>query len=346
MQFLVGNNGGTKGITILNDGEVRVGEYGASNPTPTLTVSHNSNSLPNSTDLFFGGFGISRNKATNVTTGDSLGGISWFGSAGSPDVLGPFAAIGAICAADPGGGASTIGDLVFYTTPSGRTGVERARILSGGNVGIGTDAPNAKLNIISTTEQQRIGYDASNYYSTTVGSTGGVTFNAVGSGSAFTFSDPVTITNATITNLTLPTNGQILLTVPTSDGHATGPTTNAFVSGYTSSAIGDLVYLDSSGKWQKTDADALATTTGLLGIALAVAATDASLLVALPGSFVYATAFPTLTIGAPYYVGETPGAISATIPTGADNAVRVVGFAIHADKLFFNPSSDVATVVA
>lgn len=150
----------------------------------------------------------------------------------------------------------------------------------------------------------------------------------------------------TITNVTLPTNGQVLLTAPTTDGHATGPTTSSFVSGYTSSAVGDLVYLDSNGKWQKTDSDVLGTTTGLLGIALAVAAADAALLVALPGSFVYATAFPALTIGAPYYVGETAGAIQSTIPTGADNAVRVVGFGVHADKLFFNPSSDTSTVVA
>jgi hypothetical protein len=62
----------------------------------------------------------------------------------------------------------------------------------GGTLGIGITTPqSAKLHIISTTEQQRTGYDASNYYSTTVGSTGGVTFNAVGSGASFTFSDNV-----------------------------------------------------------------------------------------------------------------------------------------------------------
>ncbi len=134
--------------------------------------------------------------------------------------------------------------------------------------------------------------------------------------------------------------------LPTVDGTATGPVTSAFVSGYTSSAIGDLVYLDSSGKWQKTDADSTTTAYGLLGIALAVAATDAALLVALPGAIVYATAFPTLTIGATYYISETAGAISASIPTGADNVIRVVGFGVHADKLFFLPSSDVQTTVA
>lgn len=147
----------------------------------------------------------------------------------------------------------------------------------------------------------------------------------------------------TITNITLPTNGQVLLTVPTTDGHATGLTTSAFVSGYTSSAVGDLVYLDSSSKWQKCDANTLALYNGLLGIALAVAATDASLLVALPGSFVYATAFPTFTVGSPIYMSETAGAVTQTAPTTTDAATRVIGWGIHADKMYFNPSQDYTT---
>lgn len=57
----------------------------------------------------------------------------------------------------------------------------------------GTGVPDAKLHIVSTTEQLRIGYDLSNYYKTTVGSTGGVTFDAVGSGAKFTFSDAVEV---------------------------------------------------------------------------------------------------------------------------------------------------------
>lgn len=150
----------------------------------------------------------------------------------------------------------------------------------------------------------------------------------------------------TFTNITLVTNGQILMTLPSTDTHATGPTTSSFVSGYSSTAIGDLMYLDTNAKWQKTDADALATTTGMLGIALSVAAADAAVLVALPGSFVYATAFITFTVGAPVYVGETAGAMQTAIPTGADSAVRVIGYGVHADKIYFNPSPNVATTVA
>jgi hypothetical protein len=49
----------------------------------------------------------------------------------------------------------------------------------------------SSLTVTRTSEQQRIRYDSSNYYSTTVSSTGGVTFDAVGTGALFTFSDVV-----------------------------------------------------------------------------------------------------------------------------------------------------------
>lgn len=65
-----------------------------------------------------------------------------------------------------------------------------------GKIGIGTTSASAKLHIISTTEQLRLGYDVSNYFSTTVGSTGGVTFDAVGSGAGFTFADDIIFADA------------------------------------------------------------------------------------------------------------------------------------------------------
>jgi hypothetical protein len=66
-----------------------------------------------------------------------------------------------------------------------------------GSIGLGLGGfggtASARIHAVSTTEQQRLGYDASNYFSTTVGSTGAVTLNAVGSGSKFTFSDAVEV---------------------------------------------------------------------------------------------------------------------------------------------------------
>lgn len=53
----------------------------------------------------------------------------------------------------------------------------------------GTVTFGGRITSTVTTEQIRAAYDASNYLSITVGSTGGTTFNATGSGAAFTFSD-------------------------------------------------------------------------------------------------------------------------------------------------------------
>jgi hypothetical protein len=75
------------------------------------------------------------------------------------------------------------------------------RITNAGNVGIGTASPSARLHTISTTEQLRVGYDVSNYFNATVGSTGTTTFNAVGSGAKFVFSDNVELTQTVTTEV-------------------------------------------------------------------------------------------------------------------------------------------------
>lgn len=138
--------------------------------------------------------------------------------------------------------------------------------------------------------------------------------------------------------LRLTNSATMAFTVPTTDLKATGPTTADFVSGYSSTAVGDLVILDSSGKWQKTDANTSSIYNGMLGIALTIAAADAAVTVALPGAFVYSTTgFPTFTIGATLYMSETAGAITATAPTTTDAATRIIGYAVHADKIFFYP---------
>ena len=67
--------------------------------------------------------------------------------------------------------------------------------------------------------------------------------------------------------------------------------------------------------------------------------------VALPGSFVRDDTW-TWTIGDTLYAGETLGAIQNTIPTGADAIIKVIGFAVTADVIFFQPSSDQQSTVA
>jgi hypothetical protein len=132
---------------------------------------------------------------TAVATGDIVGSLQFSPYSGS-SFIGSAANVRGIV----NGTVSTSSvptDLAFHTG-STQLGSERMRILSDGNVGIGTGSTiSARLHTISTTEQLRLGYDASNYFSTTVGSTGGVTFNAVGTGAGFTFSDSVAVSGLT-----------------------------------------------------------------------------------------------------------------------------------------------------
>jgi hypothetical protein len=82
-------------------------------------------------------------------------------------------------------------------------------VASTGSVGINTASPSASLHVIKTTEQIRTGYDATNYMSTTVNSTGNATFDLVASSGTpgFTFADNVTITGS---GTMLTVNGNVV----------------------------------------------------------------------------------------------------------------------------------------
>lgn len=125
------------------------------------------------------------------------------------------------------------------------------------------------------------------------------------------------------------------------DGKYTGITVTA-VAGY-AQAFGELVYLAvADSRWEKTDADAAATAGPvMLGMVVVAGGSDGAACTILLQGIIRADAqFPALTVGAPVYVGETAGAIQVAIPTGADNVIRVVGYALTADEIYFNPSMD------
>jgi hypothetical protein len=128
---------------------------------------------------------------------------------------------------------------------------------------------------------------------------------------------------------------------PTTDQAARGPYTSTYAAG-AAVTIMDLVYMGSSSKWLIADASAASTSGGMLAISLESKVDTQAMKVALPGAFVRNDAW-NWTPGAILYVSETGAAITATQPTTTDAVIRVVGFAITADIIYFNPSSDYIT---
>lgn len=143
------------------------------------------------------------------------------------------------------------------------------------------------------------------------------------------------------TVITLGENSAIALDpAGSADGKYTGITITG-TSDYTQ-AFGDLVYLKASNsRWAATDADASATGGPvMIGMVVVTGTSGNACTILLQGQIRADAKFPALTVGAPVYLGETAGEIQVAIPTGADNVIRVVGFALTADEIYFNPSQD------
>lgn len=170
-----------------------------------------------------------------------------------------------------------------------------------------------------------------------------------------------TLTNKTLTSPTLTTpsafttGGTITLAENTSialdpagsaDGKYSGITVTG-TAGYTQ-AFGDLVYLDpTDSRWEACDANSAAAadgdSRGILGMVVSTGTDGTACTILLQGIIRADANFPALTINAPVYVAETAGDIVVTQPTTADVVIRVVGFAITADEIYFNPSPDYIT---
>lgn len=124
------------------------------------------------------------------------------------------------------------------------------------------------------------------------------------------------------------------------DGKFTGITITA-TAGYTQ-AFGDLVYLDpTDSRWEATDANSASgadgDARGILGMVV-IAGTDGNACTILLNGVIRADAkFPSFTINNPIYVSETAGLVTQTQPTTTDVVIRIVGAALTADEMYFNP---------
>lgn len=149
-------------------------------------------------------------------------------------------------------------------------------------------------------------------------------------------------------NITLGENTAIAYDpVLSADGKYTGITRTGTAGA--ALAFGDLVYLDpTDSRWEKTDANSAAgadgDARGIVGIVVLAANADGDATNILLHGVIRADAkFPTFTVNNPIYVSETAGEVTGTQPTTTDAVIRVVGFGLTGDEMFFCPSNDYIT---
>jgi len=97
----------------------------------------------------------------------------------------------------------------------------------------------------------------------------------------------------------------------------------------------DAVRFGTNGRIYRTDADAVAYMP-CMGIALDAASAAGINVAVLIQGFVELPG-NVWTAGAKLYVTTAPGALSHTAPTGVDDIVQEVGFAVNTTQIYFNP---------
>lgn len=135
-------------------------------------------------------------------------------------------------------------------------------------------------------------------------------------------------------------------------GSADGKYTGIAVTGTAGEALafGDVIVLDvTAGKWFKGSVSAAAGADGDLrggtGMCVLAAAGDASATkILLMGTCRADANFPALTVGSVVYA-TTAGDITVTRPSTTDHVIKVLGYALTADEIYFNPSMDYMTQV-
>jgi len=205
--------------------------------------------------------------------------------------------------------ATLLMDATVYNLNT--NGTRRINIASGGQVGIGNSNTTYKLDVSGTGRF-----------------TGDVIVPAETYGSGWNGSNEVPTKNDVydkIENLqgtSLPTsagaNGEIV-----------------YWGGSATFAAGDVVYLSVAGTWTIADADA-STSKQLIGVALGTSAATNGIL--LKGA-IYNTAYSGLSLGLPLYLSNTPGDFITTAPTGAGDYVRVLGYKVAANVVYFRPDN-------
>ena len=171
-------------------------------------------------------------------------------------------------------------------------------------------------------------------------------------GNATTIADSIAVTNWNLTTPTLTgittvadAGTTLLDTIPASDETQTGITSSQTMG--TTVAHGDVVYLAvADSRWEFGDASASASS---FGLAMALGAGgDGDAVTVLHYGIVRQDTDWNWTVGTPIYLsitGTTTNTLTQTAPTTDGDQVVVVGYALTADSMMFNPSMVLVEVV-
>jgi len=296
--FVGGNNGGTELMRILNSGSV-----GVNTPSPSAIGT------------CFNVYGNAGSVSTIAIEGDNA---SKFLVAYS--------------------GSSTDNAALYFKT-SLRLGTATAKDATGFSVIATVDATGLSLGTSLALTTGTIELGAASDTTISRVSAGVIAVEGV---TVATTSNTLTFSNKSVSDTLLLAEGASVGLDPSlsADGTWSG-TTITGTSGY-SQAFGDLVYLDpTDSRWEACDANAASgadgDSRGLVGMVVVTGTDGNSCTVLLNGVIRADTNFPTFTINNPIYISETAGDVTQTQPTTTDVVIRIIGAALTADSMYFNP---------
>jgi surface protein len=112
--------------------------------------------------------------------------------------------------------------------------------------------------------------------------------------------------------------------------------------GTTSVTAGVIYYLDDDGEWEQIVASYTRTSKQLLAVALGTGNSNVVGML-LRGMVTLATNPGSSSAGLPIYISKNAGEATVTAPIGVDATVRIVGYSVDGEKVWFDPSPSYIT---